>query len=270
MNIRRAGFAILYFSSLLPGQTAAPTQTNIAAQPAMAATSPEYRDFSVRDFPVELGRNFAGLISTDNIKPVVFGGFATAAAFVPQKRMEGYFRDHSKPAIHEVGDVMGNLFFAGPAVGAAFVAGRFSEDAKFRSFSYSLAQGFIVDQSIVIGLKYAVSSERPNHESSTSFPSGHTSIAFTSATIASRYYGRKIGIPAYLLAGFIGYSRMADRAHRFTDVVAGAAVGYIVGRTVSRRAAFDPNRRINWNVSVPPGGGVGLSLQIRPPWEPGG
>lgn len=270
MNIRPAGFALLFFSSLLVGQTTSPPQADIAAQPPTAAASPEYRDLSVRDFPVELGRNFAGLISTDNIKPVLFGGLATAAAFVPQKRMEGYFRDHSKPAIHEVGDVMGDLFFAGPAVGAAFVAGRFSEDTKFRSFSYSLAQGFVVDQSIVIGLKYAVSSERPNHESSTSFPSGHTSIAFTSATIASRYYGSKIGIPAYLLAGFIGYSRMADRAHRFTDVVAGAAVGYIVGRTISRRAAFDPNRRVNWNVTVPPGGGVGLALQIRPPWEPGG
>lgn len=216
---------------------------------------------------MELGRNFAALISTDNIKPLVFGGLATAAAFGPQKQMEGFFRDRPKSTYHEVGDVLGNMFFAGPSVGAAFVAGRFSKNPKFRSFSYTLAQGFVMDQSIVAGMKYAIGSERPNHTSSTSFPSGHTSAAFTTAAIASHYYGKKAGIPAYIAAGFVGYSRLDDRAHRFTDVVAGAALGYIVGRTVSRRAGFDPDRRLNWNLAVPPGGGVGLSLQIRPPWE---
>lgn len=220
----------------------------------------------MRDFPAELGRNFAALVSTDNIKPLVFGGLATAAAFGPQKRMEGFFRDRPKSTYHRIGDVLGNLFFAGPSVGAAFVAGRFSKDPKFRSFSYSLAQGFVVNQSIVGAMKYAIGSERPNHTSFTSFPSGHTSVAFTTAAIASRYYGKKVGIPAYMAAGFVGYSRLDDRAHRFTDVVAGAALGYIVGRTVARRAAFDPARHLNWSFAVPPGGGVGLSLQIRPPW----
>jgi membrane-associated phospholipid phosphatase len=124
-----------------------------------------------------------------------------------------------------------------------------------------------MDQSIVAGMKYAIGSERPNHTSFTSFPSGHTSAAFTTAAIASHYYGKKAGIAAYIAAGIVGYSRLDDRAHRFTDVVAGAALGYIVARTVSRRAGFDPDRRLNWNLAVPPGGGVGLSLQIRPPWE---
>lgn len=221
----------------------------------------------MRDFPAELGRNFAALVSRDNIKPLVFGGLATAAAFGPQKRLEGFFRDRPKSTYHQIGDVLGNTFFAGPSVGAAFVAGRFSKDPRFRSFSYSLAQGFVVNQSIVGAMKYAIGSERPNHTSFTSFPSGHTSVAFTTAAIASRYYGGKAGIPAYIAAGFVGYSRLDDRAHRLTDVVAGAALGYIVGRTVARRAAFDPARRLNWNFAVPPGGGVGLSLQIRPPWE---
>jgi membrane-associated phospholipid phosphatase len=61
----------------------------------------------------------------------------------------------------------------------------------------------------------------------------------------------------------VGYSRLDDQAHRLTDVVAGAALGYIVGKTVSRRG--NPDRRLDWNVMVPPGGGVGLTMAIHLP-----
>jgi len=156
---------------------------------------------------------------------------------------------------------MGNAFAAGPAVAGLLLLGRKSDDARFRSFTYSLAQGYLLNQTVVTGIKFAASSRRPNGKNSLSFPSGHTSGAFTWATIVDRYYGKKAGIPAYLAATYVGFSRLDDRSHRLTDVVAGAAIGYIVGRTVSRRA--NPERRFRWNIAVPPGGGVGLSMQYK-------
>ena len=59
-----------------------------------------------------------------------------------------------------------------------------------------------------------------------SFPSGHTSLAFSTATtIALQYKKWYIVVPAYLWAGSVGYSRMYLGKHYPSDVLAGAAVG---------------------------------------------
>jgi membrane-associated phospholipid phosphatase len=64
----------------------------------------------------------------------------------------------------------------------------------------------------------------PTHGSS--FPSGHTTLAFaTATTIALEYKKWYITVPAYLWAGSVGYSRMYLGKHYPTDVLAGAAIG---------------------------------------------
>lgn len=61
---------------------------------------------------------------------------------------------------------------------------------------------------------------------STSFPSGHTSIAFATATSLSLVYPRwYVAVPAYLWAGAVGYSRMYVGAHYPSDVLVGAVLG---------------------------------------------
>lgn len=75
------------------------------------------------------------------------------------------------------------------------------------------------------GLKYAVNERRPNGGNQ-SFPSAHTSISVASAEFMRKRYGWEYGIPAYALAGFVGYSRVEAREHYPHDVVAGAAIGF--------------------------------------------
>ncbi len=65
---------------------------------------------------------------------------------------------------------------------------------------------------------------RPDGQSPTSFPSGHTAGAFSGASFLYTRYGRGWGIPAYALAAFTGYSRVHADAHHADDVVAGASV----------------------------------------------
>lgn len=79
-------------------------------------------------------------------------------------------------------------------------------------------------------LKLGFQRHRPGSDNQRSFPSGHTSSAFASATLLSYQYGWKLGIWAYPLAGFVGLSRVADDRHWFSDVVAGAYLGAWVGR----------------------------------------
>jgi membrane-associated PAP2 superfamily phosphatase len=78
-------------------------------------------------------------------------------------------------------------------------------------------------------LKVTVREKRPNSDSRTSFPSGHTSAAFAMATSLAEYKP-KLAIPAYAVAATIGWSRVELNAHRWGDVVAGAALGYFTAK----------------------------------------
>jgi membrane-associated phospholipid phosphatase len=67
-----------------------------------------------------------------------------------------------------------------------------------------------------------------------SFPSGHTTVVFAAATVFAKEYSTHPFIPiiAYSAATLVGISRVVENAHWTTDVVAGAALGYLCGRLV--------------------------------------
>ena len=76
-------------------------------------------------------------------------------------------------------------------------------------------------------LKYSIDAERPNGADNHSFPSGHTSAAFSTASFVQMRYGWAYGAPAYLAAAFVGWSRVYSDNHYTRDVVAGAAIGVV-------------------------------------------
>ena len=66
-----------------------------------------------------------------------------------------------------------------------------------------------------------------------SFPSGHTSASFAAAS-AMFFLNKKIGIPALILAVVIGLTRLYLYVHYPTDVLGGAAVGFIAGYAAAK------------------------------------
>lgn len=82
------------------------------------------------------------------------------------------------------------------------------------------------------GLKAVVSSKRPNGEGG-SFPSGHTATTFAGAEFIRKEYGWHWGAPAYLAAGFVGWSRVETEDHWWRDVIAGAAIGFASNHDLS-------------------------------------
>ena len=61
-----------------------------------------------------------------------------------------------------------------------------------------------------------------------SFPSGHTASSFAAAS--ALYFSRKKPwIPAAVLAGMIGFSRLYLYVHYPTDILAGALIGIMMG-----------------------------------------
>ncbi|AEH44840.1 phosphoesterase PA-phosphatase related protein [Thermodesulfatator indicus DSM 15286] len=89
---------------------------------------------------------------------------------------------------------------------------------------FQFTESFLTTITITYGLKYSIKTTRPNGEPH-SFPSGHTSIAFSGASFLQKRYGWKYGIPAYAAAAFIGYSRLEANKHYFRDILAGAIIG---------------------------------------------
>jgi hypothetical protein len=84
--------------------------------------------------------------------------------------------------------------------------------------------------------------------------------------VAAHHYGWKLGLPSYLLAGAIGVGRMEKDAHWLTDVLAGATLGILVGRTVVRRDT-EPDKPHATSLSVQPsraldGTGTGLAVTV--------
>ena len=133
------------------------------------------------------------------------------------------------------GPVWSSVFVAG-----MFTAGRLSDGPRFRAMTYDMLDAAIVNFAYTEVIKVAVGRERPNGEDNKSFPSGHTSNAFALAAVAERHYGWKLGVPAYLLAGVVGASRIQQDKHYLSDVVAGAMLG--LHRRPDGRAGEQPAR----------------------------
>ncbi len=59
-----------------------------------------------------------------------------------------------------------------------------------------------------------------------SFPSGHTTAAFATATSLSLSFKKwEVAVPAFFYAGMVGYSRLRLGVHYPSDVAAGALIG---------------------------------------------
>lgn len=86
------------------------------------------------------------------------------------------------------------------------------------------SEAFLTSMATVYILKPLVHRTRPNGGTD-SFPSGHTTSAFAGAAFMQMRYGWQLGIPAYIAASFVGYSRIQAKEHWPTDVLAGAAIG---------------------------------------------
>ena len=212
-------------------------------------------------FPKNLGRNFVGVFSGQNLLPFAVGVAATTTASAFDSRTKSLLQGTCSTC-GTTGATAGGAAMV-PLVGAMFVAGRFAPQGRFRSATYDFAQAMIVNGAYTSILKYSVRRSRPDVSNNLSFPSGHTSTAFSLATVANHHYGWKVGVPAYVLASGIGLSRIEKDKHYLSDVLAGATIGLIVGRTVSRLDGERPAKKRFVSVGPatdPHGQGIGLGL----------
>lgn len=108
-------------------------------------------------------------------------------------------------------------------------------------------------------LKALVHERRPDGSDDRGFPSGHTSVAFAAASNLELRYGWHAGLPAFVVAGFVGVARVEASKHYTHDVIAGAAIGMIGGALCTSRHD-DRVRLAPW--SARGGGGVDVAMRF--------
>jgi membrane-associated phospholipid phosphatase len=114
--------------------------------------------------------------------------------------------------------------------------GLIQKDSSLKSNGIIMLEALCVNAFTTTALKLAFNRDRPfvtypyldkqAEAGSYSFPSGHTSSAFTLATSLSMAYPKwYVIVPSYVYACAAGYSRMHLGVHYPSDVLAGAIVG---------------------------------------------
>lgn len=112
----------------------------------------------------------------------------------------------------------------------------YKNDSISRRKFLTVASSEFLTGIITVSLKLAIKRERPfktyddinkySNAGSLSFPSGHTSAAFSIATALSLEFPKWYVIaPSMLWASTMGYSRMYLGVHYPSDVLAGAIIG---------------------------------------------
>jgi membrane-associated phospholipid phosphatase len=220
-------FSIIWFA--LAAQAAEDTcQDPSTTTPSSQSSSSA--DLKLTRFPTVLVHNLtSNLFTRGNLLPFLIGSAAALAISPADQEISRSMYNHA-PEFGDAGDTLGSIVPAS-ITGGAFFASRLTKNEHFRSFGYTIAQAYLTNGILTQGLKYATHRMRPDGSDSKSLPSGHTSSAFTVATVVTNYYGKKWGIPLYVFAGLVGASRIEKGQHWPSDVIAGAALGYISGRT---------------------------------------
>lgn len=92
------------------------------------------------------------------------------------------------------------------------------------------ACSMVIMASVTQALKHTTNVMRPDGSDNHSFPSGHTAMAFMTATMLAKEYGHIspwIGVGAYTFASGTGLMRIANNKHWISDVLTGAGIGII-------------------------------------------
>ncbi len=117
--------------------------------------------------------------------------------------------------------------------GAWYLAGYEFKDLKTYNVGKNLLSALIITDLSTVALKAAAADTEGPRGDHFSWPSGHTSSTFAMAAVLDRAYGHVVGVPMYALAGWVGFERMDDHQHMFSDVIFGAMLGIVVGNSVA-------------------------------------
>jgi membrane-associated phospholipid phosphatase len=199
--------------------------------------------------------SFRRLPSQDTLKWLGIGAVAASIGHAVDRPVSrGLSASPLFDDVLESGETIGGARLQLGGALATYAIGRMTRSPKVTLVGGDLLQAQILAQTLTAGVKLAVRRTRPDG-TQYSFPSGHASVTFATATVLQRDLGWKAGVPAYAVATFVAASRIQDKRHFLSDVAFGAALGIVAGRTVTvgrgdARFAVSPTASSSGGVGV--------------------
>ncbi len=178
-----------------------------------------------------LGHDFKSLPNFDSLLILGIGTVGALAVHPVDEEVSNWVAKQDYSSYAPLGDSLGVGWVHGVAAIGTYGIGRLARDAKATHVGSDLIRAQMMNLVLTKSLKFTVDRERPGGGSQ-SFPSGHSSAAFTTASILHGHFGWKVGLPAYSISGFVAWARFRDNSHWVSDVVFGSALGMAVGRAV--------------------------------------
>ncbi|MEI7661630.1 MAG: phosphatase PAP2 family protein [Bacteroidota bacterium] len=143
---------------------------------------------------------------------------------------------------------LGSGVYTIPALGILYGVGMLTKDEKARYTALKGVEAYLFGFMASQLIKQLTHRHRPwnsnfdpgiwdgpfNSISNSSFPSGHSTIAFAIATVVATSYNKTVWVPVvcYTFAGLVAASRVYQNDHWFSDVFVGSALGFAIGRTI--------------------------------------
>ena len=142
---------------------------------------------------------------------------------------------------------VGDVYTLGPAVAGLYAYGVWKDDPKPREVGVLGAEALLDSVVVMEVLKVSFGRRRPNDtnvsersewfDGGASFPSGHSMASWTLASVIAHEYQHTPGakwVPwvSYGIAGTVSVARWAAEQHYPSDIVAGGAIGFFIGRYV--------------------------------------
>jgi hypothetical protein len=241
-----------------PQKPAEPKPPDPQEQKAEAKEPPTPPHTGIRALFGDLVEDVKHLPAMQNVYLAGIGGGLAAAAHPADQTLNARLVSHydTVNTAFAPGKYIGNTPEIVGATLATYAFGRIFNQPKTSHLGMDLIQAQILTEMLVEPIKFATHRERPDGSNHQSFPSGHAAITFATATVIERHLGWRKSLLGYTIASYVAASRLHDNRHYLSDVIFGAAVGSIAGRTVVHHAS---DYWAVMPVSVP-GGGVALMV----------
>jgi len=162
------------------------------------------------------------------------GGVASMGLSQWDDRISSHFKDNrALGKADTVGDWIGKPYIWDTSAAAVWGVGLISKNETLNLTGESMVEALAITEATVGIFKVSARRERPNG-GNYSFPSGHVARTFAVASVLETLHGPAIGVPAFLLASFVSYTRIDSDAHYLSDAAFGAALGSAIGWGVAK------------------------------------
>jgi membrane-associated phospholipid phosphatase len=225
---RRTGGAALVFAAVFGAAAPALAQRGGSTTRSTCGDAPSVRTVA-KDTVNDFGRFFS---SPGSVGALALGGVAALGVHPVDGDVTRDFTGMNVDRAFQPGAVIGSTPFQLGASIAVYGLGRALGHSCAATVGADLIQAQLMSEGLTFIVKEATRRSRPEG-SGFSFPSGHTTISFASATVLQRHFGWKVGLPAYAVATYVAASRVEMKKHYLSDVTFGAVLGITAGRTVS-------------------------------------